>query len=232
LDEAEENLQRALIRAGEGDEKADVYLDLFDFYREQNQVDEALAAWEQAWKAHGRDPDYIFPLYQMMWETGSLERAYEYLRQERNPLRRGFYQGLFAESEDKSDESTKHWKRVAKMDPLEFDEGHEAWAEGALRVDHPSEEVIAKLSTILESGNLTRRGFILHAAAEARIGHTEHAESVLEAARAIGLRSRPREDELPAAHWELLDELVADDEIKDELRHYFEIEQEDEAEAS
>lgn len=229
MDEAEENLQRAAMRAGDGDEKADVYLDLFDFYREQGRVDEALATWEQAWEAHGRDPDYVFPLYQMMWENGDPERAYEYLRQERNPLRKGFYQGLFAESEDKPDEAIKHWKRVAKMDPLESDEGHEAWAEAALRVDHPPEEVIAKLSAILESGDLTRRGFILHAAAEARIGHTEHAESVLEAARTVGLRSRPREDKLPAAHWELFDELVADAEIKDQLRHYFEKDQGDEA---
>jgi hypothetical protein len=52
---------------------------------------------------------------------------------------------------------------------------------------------------------------------------------VLEAARTIGLRSRPREDKLPAAHWELFDELVADDEIKDQLRHYFAKNQEDEA---
>lgn len=232
LDEAEENLQRAAQRAVDPDGKSNVYLTLFDFYRDQGRVDEALAAWEQAWEAHGHEPSYVFPLYQMMSEVGDLGRAHEYLRQEKNPLRKGFHQGLLAASKGKTDEALKHWKRVAKMDPLEFDEGHEAWAEASLRVDQSPEEIIAVLELLLKSGNSTPRGLILQGVAEARLGHTEHAEKVLEIARSIGLRSRPRQEKLSTAHWALFDELVANDETKSQLRHCFQEEPESEAEAA
>lgn len=226
LDEAEESLQRAVGCAAEPDAKVAAYLALFDFYRAQSRMDEALAVWEQAWAGHGPEPGYVFPLYQMMWEAGDLERAHEYLRQENNPLRKGLYRGLLAASEGKTDEAVKHWQRVANMNPLEFDEGHESWAEAALRADWPPGGVIAALQVVWESGNSTPRALILQAVAEARLGHADHAESVLEIARAIGLRSRPRQEKLAAANWALFDELVTGDEIKRQLRHYFEEEPE------
>jgi tetratricopeptide (TPR) repeat protein len=222
LDEAEDHLQRAAKRAVDADDQVDAYLALFDFYRAQGRVAEALAAWEQAWAAHGHEPGYVFPLYQMMWETGDLERAHEYLSQEKNPLRKGFYQGLLATGEGKTDEAAKHWKRVTKMNPLEFEEGHEAWAEAALRVNHPPQEIIAALGTVWESGDLNLQGLILQAAAEARIEHLDHAQNALDVARSIRLRSRPRQEKLSAASWALFDELVADEETKRQLRHYFE----------
>lgn len=231
LDEAEENLQRASRTASAPEDKAQAYLALFDFYREQGRIEEALAAWDQAWESDSLDSGYVFPLYQMMWEAGDLDRSREYLKQEKNPLRKGFHQGLLAASVGDSDEATRQWKRVAKMNPLEYDEGHDAWAEAALRVDHSPQEVIASLSAVLEAGDFTPRGLLLQAIAEARIGHTEHAQEVLEIARNLGLRSRPRAEKLPAAHWALFDELVADEEIKKQLQHVFEVEAESQVEA-
>ena len=230
LEEAEENLQRASRTASAPEDKAQAYLALFDFYREQGQIEEALAAWNQAWESDSLDSGYVFPLYQMMWEAGDLERSREYLKQEKNPLRKGFHQGLLAASDGDSDEATKQWKRVAKMNPLEYSEGHDAWAEAALRVDHSPQEVIKSLSAVMESGDFTPRGLLLQAIAEARIGHIEHAQGVLEIARNIGLRSRPRLEKLPAAHWALYDELVADEEIKNQLRLFFQIDSESEVE--
>lgn len=230
LEEAEENLQRASRTASAPEDKAQAYLALFDFYREQGQIEEALAAWNQAWESDSLDSGYVFPLYQMMWEAGDLERSREYLKQEKNPLRKGFHQGLLAASDGDSDEATKQWKRVAKMNPLEYSEGHDAWAEAALRVDHSPQEVIKSLSAVMESGDFTPRGLLLQAIAEARIGHIEHAQGVLEIARNIGLRSRPRVEKLPAAQWALYDELVADEEIKNQLRLFFQIDSESEVE--
>jgi tetratricopeptide (TPR) repeat protein len=224
LDEAEESLQRAARIASEPDDRSEVYLALFDLYREQGRVEEALAAWDQAWEAHGHDPDYVFPLYQMMWEAGDLEQARQYLDHEENPLRKGFQEGLLASSEGNPEEAARHWQQVTQMNPLEFDEGHEAWAEAALRVDHPPEEVVGVLGTILEAGDFSLRGLLLQAIAEARLGHTEHAEGVLEIARNLGLRTRPRQENLPPAHWTLFDELVTDDDVKGELRGYFQVE--------
>jgi len=230
LDEAEENLERAAKRAVKADDQAEAYLALFDFHRAQGRVDAALAAWENAWVAYGDEPGYIFPVYQMMWEIHDLERAHEYLRQEKNPLRKGYYQGLLATGEGKPEEAVKHWKRVAKMNPLEFDEGHEAWAEAALRVDWPPQEVIAAMGSVSESGNLNLQGLVLQAVAEARIGHLDHAQNALDVARSVRLRSRPRQEKLSQASWALFDELVTDVETKRQLRHYFEEEPQGETE--
>jgi len=231
LEEAEEHMQRASRTASAPEDKAQAYLALFDFYREQGQIEKALAAWDQAWSGDVRESGYVFPLYQMMWEAGELERSREYLKQEKNPLRKGYHQGLLAASEGDSDEATKQWKRVAKMNPLEYEEGHDAWAEAALRVDDSPKDVIGTLSAVLEAGDFTPRGLLLQAIAEARIGHTEHAQEVLEIARNIGLRARPRVEKLPMAHWVLFDELVADEEIKSQLQHLFQVKSESEVEA-
>jgi tetratricopeptide (TPR) repeat protein len=222
-EDAEENLQRGARRASEPNEITDAYLLLFDFYRAQGRVEEALAAWDKAWESQEEGPDYIFPVYQMMWETGDLERAHEYLSREKNPLRKGLYQGFLAQDEGKPDEVIKHWKRVARMAPIDYEEGQEAWAEAALRVDHAPQDVISVLGAILDEGSFTPRGLILQAVAEARIGHTDHAESVLALARQVGLRGRPRREKLSSTDWALFDELVENDEIKEELRHFFEI---------
>jgi len=231
-DEAEEHMQRASRIASTPEDKTQAFLALFDFYREQGQIEKALAAWDKAWAGDANDSDYVFPLYQMMWETGNLERSREYLQQEKNPLRKGFHQGLLAASEGDSDEATKQWKRVAKMKPLEYEDGHDAWAEAALRVNRSPEEVIGVLSAVLEAGDFTPRGLLMQSIAEARIGHTEHAKEVLEIARNIGLRSRPRAEKLPMAHWGLFDELVTDEEIKSQLQHLFQVKSESEVEAT
>jgi tetratricopeptide (TPR) repeat protein len=222
LQEAEENLQRAARTAASPGNQAQAYLLLFDFYREQGRVGDALGAWEQAWVVLEKPPDYIFPLYQMMWEAGDPGRAQGYLDQEKNPLRKGFYQGLFAAEQGRTDEATRHWKQVAKMDPLKFDEGHEAWAEAALRVDAPARRVVDVLHAVREAGGTTQRGLLLQAAAEARLGHLDHAGHVLEVARSYALRDRPRRTRLPLSDWKWLAELIGDGEAAQSLRGYFE----------
>jgi len=219
-DEAEESLRRAVQLAADAGSQREGYLSLFDFYRAQNRVDEALVAWQQAWA--GQQPEYVFPLYQMMQEVGNFKRAHEYLDQESNPLRKGFYQGVLAAGEGKADEAAKHWKRVAKMDPLKHNDGQDAWAEAALRTDLPAQEVIAALSTASQTGGLSAHGIVLQAIAEARIGHVDHAREALETARNVGLQSRPRQEKLSASHWALFDELVSDAALKSQLRDYFE----------
>jgi tetratricopeptide (TPR) repeat protein len=221
-DEAEENLRRGARLASAPDDKTEAYLLLFDFYRSQGRVEDALAAWGQAWESQRKEPEYIFPLYQMMWENGDLERAHRYLDQEKNPLRKGFHEGLFAQSDGKPEEAARHWKRVARMDPTEFEEGQEAWAEAALRAEHRPEEVIAHLGSLLESDQFSPRSLLLQVIAEARVGHIDHLERVLELARHIRLQGRPRQEKLAASDWALFDELVENIETKDKVRHWFE----------
>jgi tetratricopeptide (TPR) repeat protein len=222
LDEAEENIQRAIRNAGTPDRQHEAYMALFDFYRAQGRVDDALAAWQQAWAARGIEPDYVFPLYQMMWENDRLDEARKYLEGEMNPLRRGLYLGLFEVEQGNLDEARKHWQPVGRMDPIGYDEGHEAWAEAALRVDMPAHDVVEILSEVMQKGQLNLRGLVLLAVAEARLGHADHARRAVETARNVGLRTRPRQEKLPLSDWALFDELVGDDAIKQPLRHLFE----------
>jgi tetratricopeptide (TPR) repeat protein len=223
-EEAEENYQRAVKNAASPDIKNQVYLALFDFYRGKGQVDKALEAWNKAWEDRDSQPDYIFPIYQMMWENGDSDRADEYLQREVNPLRKGFYHGWFAFERDDMETAVKHWQKVVKMKPWQYDEGHDAWAEAALRVEHSSKEVVSVLEAVQNIGAMTLRGLILLAAAEARQGHIEEARAALTTARNVGLRSRPREEFLSLSNWQLLDELVPDEAAKKDLRQLFTVE--------
>ena len=221
LDEADENLRRALKNAGTPEARAQCHLALFDQYRELGRVEDALLAWNEAWRVAGKEPDVIFPVYQMMLENEQFDRALEYIDREPNSLRRGFYQGVLEAALGRSDEAEKRWKRVARMDVSKIEEGHEAWAEAALRVAAPAEQVIETLQRDWHAGAISSRGLILLAAAEIRSGHPDHAEFVLTAARNLGLQGRPRQDKLPQSSWALFDELVTDPETKRSLCHFF-----------
>ena len=220
-EEAEENLQRATKNAATSEAQTESYLALFDFYRGQGRVDDALAAWNQAWKAGGSEPEYVFPIYQMMWENDRLDPAREYLERETNPLRKGLYQGLLEAEAGRIEEAQKRWKKVARTDALKYDDGHEAWAEAMLRVGAAPEEVVATLQKIWQDGTITMRGLVLLAVAEARQGHQDHAAHALAAACNIGLQLRPRREKLPASNWSLFDELLTDDEVKRPMCRFF-----------
>lgn len=225
LDEAEEHLRRAARRVSDADGQKEVYLALFDFYREQGRVEDALAAWDQAWAAKDGEPDYIFPVYEMLWEAGRSEQAHAYLGREKNPLRKGYYQGKFAADQGRLDEATRHWQRVAKLDPLKYSEGQDVWAEAALRVNLPPQRVQGILRAMRESGHGTPHGVIMEAVSAARLGRVEEAAEVLQAAVFIGRIAGPRRKALPLVHWELLDELIGDQAVSSQLRRYFEDEQ-------
>ena len=141
------------------------------------------------------------------------------------PCAKGFYRGLFAFERQDTETALTQWQRVAKMDPLKFEEGHDAWAEAALRTDMAPEQIVAALQAVQQAGAMTMRGLILLAVAEARSGHADHALSVLAAAQSIGLRSRPRQAKLPASGWELVNELLSDDAEKAQMRPYFDVDE-------
>ena len=222
LDEAEANLRRAAANASTPEGQLDTHLTLFDFYRAQGRVVDALAVWDQAWVNSEEGPSYVFPLYQMMWEHGHLDQARRYLKLEKNPLRKGFYQGWLAASQDQADEAARHWQVVGEMHPMDFDDGQEAWAEAALRVDIPAEEVLSVMEAVLKVGGVSSRVLLLKAIAEARLGQLDDAMKTLESARNMRLVARPRREKLPESSWVLLDELVSDEELKSQLCPFFE----------
>jgi tetratricopeptide (TPR) repeat protein len=221
IEEAEENLRRATKHASTPEAQAECHMALFDLYREQGRLDDALAAWNEARQALDEVAEDVFPVYQMFIENAQYDRAAEYLARESNPLRRGFYQGLLEAAQGKADEAEKRWQKVARMVASKYDDGHEAWAEAALRVNAPAENVVEVLGRDWHGQGISSRGLILLAAAEARLGHMEHVEDALTAARNLGLQMRPRLERLSLSGWELFDDLVADPGIKGSVRHFF-----------
>ncbi len=221
-EEAEEHLRRAIKNAATPEAQRECYLALFDFCRAQGRVEDAIVAWNQAWETDGGEPDYIFPVYQMLAENGQMERAREYLARETNPLRRGLYEGLLDAEQGNTQQAEKAWKRVARMQPLKFDHGHEAWAEAALRAHTPPRNVVGILEQVWRDGAITSRGLVVLAIAEAGMGHADHAGQALQAACSIGQQQRPRSEKLSESNWVLFEEMVSDDDIKRQLHHFFE----------
>ncbi|MCS7259519.1 MAG: hypothetical protein NZ765_01880 [Anaerolineae bacterium] len=224
--EAEENLQRALRSAVTPEQQLSVHLGFFALHRMQGHVEEALAIWERAWqgKKEGANNSLV---YRMLIEHGQLERARRYLEREPNALRRGFYQGLLDRLQGKAQEAQRHWQRVAKMNPFEFENSFAEWAEAALRIDWDPAEVVNVLNRFEDAGDTTPRGMVLWAIAAARLGRTDEVERALERGRLIVRRMRPRRERLSAEEWQLFDELVSDAAIKNQFKHFFEASQND-----
>jgi tetratricopeptide (TPR) repeat protein len=222
--EAEENLQRALRNAVTQDERWAVYLNFFDLYRGQGRIEEALTTWEHAWQGQTESANNSL-VYQMLLEHSQIERAQQYLERETNALRRGFYRGLIDMLQGKVREAQRHWQKVVDMNPFEFGNSFEEWAEAALRVETDPAEVADVLKRFESSTDATYREMVLWAIAEVRLGHVDEAERVLKLGRLIRQRSRPRYDKIPAREWKLFNELVSDAEIRDKLRHFFETDQ-------
>ena len=225
-DEAIENLQRATtLSTVDPLHRSEAFSYLHDIYREQNKLDQAEEAWKQAWQVMGRNMEDVSPLYQMYYEAGQLGKAQQRLKQEKNPLRAGFYRGLFAQADGAEQRARSAWEKTAKENPLKYQSGHEAWAEAALRVNHPPQAIIRALRDVNSREMLNIRGTILLAVALARNGQVDGAGRALQAAVDINRRARPPQDLLSSSHWDLFDELVNDEAAKETLKEYFEQEE-------
>lgn len=222
--EAEENFQRALRSAITPEQQMDVHLAFFVLHRMQGHVDEALAAWEQAWQRRREEANNAL-IYRLLIEYGQLERARQYLEREPNALQRGFYQGVLEMLQGKTQEAQRRWQRVARMNPFEFGNSFEEWAEAALRVEWDPTEVIDVLSRFENAIDATHREMVLWAIAAARLGRIDEVEHALKRGRLILRRARPWREKLLAQDWTLFDELVRDAEIKKQFKHFFEVDQ-------
>lgn len=225
--EAIENLERVTEMSGvEAQSQSIAYSYLHDIYREEDRIAEAETAWIKAWEVTGSDVGDVSPLYQMYFEADNLPKAQEWLKNEKNPLRAGFYKGLFAQAEGSNKAAESAWRKTAKLNPLEQQEGHEAWAEAALRANFPPDRIAYALRDIAGKNQINIRGTILLAIAFARLGQAESTDFAIRNAVEINQRARPRRDLLSYGHWQLFDELVTDEEIKSQVRSYFETEAE------
>ena len=219
--DSQDALERALEACQDNDDAnlADIHFQRFLLFKEMRQIDDALAAWEEA---VCQDPDVrntVREVYSMLTDEGRYKEALLYVARDPNPLQSGLQMGLLANLTGKSIEAKQDWRSVAKLDPSEFEYGHDAWVEAVLRLGDPDPALEWLQESLPEYGTL--RLIVLSGIGWAMRQDVELATALFQQAINMQRRQRPPKQKLDRADWQLLDLLVADKEIKAPLKSYF-----------
>jgi tetratricopeptide (TPR) repeat protein len=214
LDRALEVCQRASCP-----ELARIYRERFEFFRACGQVDEALAAWEEAAARDEEVRQGISEVSTLLADVGRYSEARAMANRDPNPLRGGLQRGHIDRLMGNGSEATKEWSRVADLNPDEFDYGHEAWVEALLRLGE-AQRALEWLQDALRE-RFSIRLLILSGVGWAMYGDAEVAANLFQKAISLLRYQRPPKKRLDSADWRLLDSLVTNDEIKKALRPYF-----------
>jgi hypothetical protein len=136
-----------------------------------------------------------------------------------NPLQAGFQRGLVASLTGSVAEAEHAWSQVAEMDPADFEYGHDAWVEAVLRQGGPV-PALEQLQELLPRFGSVRL-VVLSGIAWAMHGDQDMAKRLFQQGIDLMRYGRPPKQRLDSADWRLLDSLVADQELKSELKPYF-----------
>jgi tetratricopeptide (TPR) repeat protein len=181
--------------------------------------EDAVAAWEQAVQWHDEVKSTIRQIYTMLTDAGRYTDALHYVEQDENALQAGYQRGIIAQRTGNALQAGQEWREVAKLDPDEYEYGHDAWVESVLRSGDPD----PALAWLQE--NLAQRGsdrlLALSGIGWAMKQDGDLAAVLLQQAINLLRRGRPPRQKLDSEDWRLLDALVTDDEVKTGLRPYF-----------
>lgn len=221
LRDSQDALERALEECQEDDTAnlVNTHFQRFLLFKEMKQVDDALAAWEEAVT---RNPDVgstVREVYTMLTDEGMYSEALLYVARDANPLQAGLQLGLLASLTGKPDKARQEWREVANLDPSESEYGHDAWVEAVLRLGNPDPALEWLQESLPKHG--TPRLIVLSGIGWAMRQDTELATVLFQQAISMLRRQRPPKQKLDSADWQLLDSLVADDETKAPLKSYF-----------
>ena len=221
LRDSQTALERALEACPKDDAAnlANIHFQRFLLFKELRQVDDALAAWEEA---VSRDRDMgstVRRVYAMLTDEGRYKEALRYIARDENPLQAGLQRGLLASLTGQTLEAKQEWRAVANLDPGKFEYGHDAWVEAVLRLGNPDPALEWLQESLTKHG--TARLIVLSGIAWAMRRDAELAKVLFQQAINMLRRQRPPKQKLDRADWQLLDSLVADDKIKAPLKTYF-----------
>jgi tetratricopeptide (TPR) repeat protein len=221
LSESQSALNRALEACDEGDADslADAHYQRFLLFKEMKQLDDAMAAWEEAVKQNPEVGRTVRQVYTMLTESGRYSEAQQYIARDENALQAGFQQGLIASLTGKPVDARQAWRQVAAQDPDEFEYGHDAWVEAVLRLGD-SERALEWLQRSLPQ-YASPRLFTLSGIGWAMREDPELASVLFQQAINLMRRERSAKQKLDSTDWRLLDSLVDDDETKATLKPYF-----------
>jgi tetratricopeptide (TPR) repeat protein len=219
--DSREALDRALklCQAQDCEDLATIHYQRFLLYRDMRQVDEALAAWEEAL---GHDPEIVQTIrevYVILTEAGRYSEAQRYVGRDPNALQAGYQRGLIATLTGNLAQAMEEWRQVASLDPNQYEYGHDAWVESVLRLGDPDPALEWLQESLPRHG--TPRLLVLSGIGWAMRGDSDLAAQLFQQAINILRRQRPPKKKLESADWRLLDSLVADEEAKKQLKSYF-----------
>jgi len=220
-EEGETYLQRAVELEGAADEDvAFAYHYLFQLYKEQDRFDEAVSAWEKGRQLDPEMESTLPEVYKMFIAAGDYRQAHSYLRRERNRLCYLLHLGLIDHEQGDEFAAQRQWRHLADMDPRNYEEGHDEWAEACLRIGL-IQQAINELARLVNQREITSHRMMLLGLGWAMAGDVEKAKAALNGAVMILDHSRPRQSKLSREDWRLFKELVQDEEVLKALEEYF-----------
>ncbi len=217
--------QRALDRALEACEDKDAatlaraHYERFSLFKEMKRLDEAMAAWEEATDHDPELSETVREVYTPLTDVGRFSDARRYVERDNNALQSGFQQGLIASLTGRPIDAREAWRRVADLNPDDFEYGHDAWVEAVLRLGNPDPALEWLQEALPKVG--TPRLLVLSGIGWAMRQDRELASVLLQQAINLFRRERPPKQKLDSSDWRLLDSLVTDDELKAALKPYF-----------
>ncbi len=221
LDRSQAALDRAQQCDAHGDEGLVGFLNYVRFHllRDLGQIDEALAAWEEALTHDPERAETVREVYAMLTEAGRYDEALSYVARDENRIQAAYQRALIASLQGRTEEAEQGWQEVAEMDPDEYEYGHDAWVEAVLRLGDPDPALEWLHEALPEVA--TARLLTLTGMGWAMRGDVEVAGTSFQTAINMGRIRQPQQQKLDSAEWRLLDSLVDDDEIKAPLKSYF-----------
>ena len=221
LDRSQAALDRAQQCDAHGDEGLVGFLNYVRFHllRDLGQIDEALAAWEEALTHDPERAETVREVYAMLTEAGRYDEALSYVARDENRIQAAYQRALIASLQGRTEEAGQGWQEVAEMDPDEYEYGHDAWVEAVLRLGDPDPALEWLEEALPEVG--TARLLALTGMCWAMRGDVELAKVSFQTATKMHRIRQPQQQKLDSAEWRLLDSLVADDETKAPLKPYF-----------
>jgi tetratricopeptide (TPR) repeat protein len=218
--ESEEAFDEALkVCPKDSEDLAQIHYQRFRLFRGAGRLDDALAAWEAGLEADPDMAETIREVYEMLTEVGRYGEALTYVDRDENDLQATFQRGRIASRTGNQFQAEKEWRRVAEMDPDEYDYGQDAWVEAVLQLEDP-DRAIEWLPVGLARYPTTRLT-VLSGIAWAMRGDPNLAARLFQQAINNTRHQRPPKQKLDSADWRLLDTLVSDQEIKKALKTYF-----------
>lgn len=179
--EAEQQFRRVLARKKEDQtilRHANTFM--FFIYRRWKRWEEAEKYWLAATEIAEAT---AYPVLGRMYlEAGNFKKAEYWISKDSDTFTQDFYRGLLAHATGDTDSAANYWAKVVACDPFDHLGDSDLWAESALRLNRPPEEIIRVIEQLLaQQHSGIFRLQLMWAVAQIRSGQVEQAHGTCQA---------------------------------------------------